>query len=80
MRPILVALLSASLVTSPVVAATQAPSSADSLSLTQARAGAEMEGANQLDSYVWIGVGVLAVILLFVLLDDGDDDEDSESP
>lgn len=81
MRSLLVALLSASLVTAPLTAVSA--QGAAPLSLSSARAGPAMQSAQRMEgdnTWLYIGLGAVALILFFILVLDDDDDEDVESP
>lgn len=77
MRSALVAALAASLVLAPTASAA-ASANAASLSLAQAapaaRAGADLGETNAMegDTWIWVGLGVVALIVFFVLIDDDD--------
>ena len=81
MRSLLAALLSASLVAAPVTVASA--QGAAPLSVSGARAGAGMQGAQHMegdDTWIYIGVGVVALLILLLVVLDDDDDEDVDSP
>jgi len=77
------ALAAISLIAAPTASVAASSGSASALSLANspaARAGANVQGASKLDETGWILVGVAgvaAIILLIVLIDDGNNDSNS---
>ena len=64
----------------PAVAAQQAPASKLSVVNSAKRAGAPLANANRAegdDSWIWIGLGAVAVIVGIILLTDDDDEPSS---
>ena len=79
MRPILPALLSASLVAATVAAA--APPSAAPLSLVGARAGADGRDAQRLTGgWTYIALAIMAVAVLVIAISDNGIEEFPDSP
>ena len=78
------AIAALSLIVAPTAAIAAAPSAnASDLSLSQgARSGASLQGANGMSDtgYVLLGVGGLALLILFFVLIDDDDEDLPSSP
>ena len=79
MRPLFVGLLATSLALSPTASMASAPA-ADSLSL---RAAPQLQDANAVageDSWLWIGLGAVALLAFILIVVDDDDDDLPDSP
>ena len=81
MRPLINAVLAASLVLAPtasVAAGSPAPTAVD----PQARASASLEDPNQAieDNWLLIGGGIILLLILLLVLLDGDDEDAPVSP